>query len=668
MIAMILSQETRVKAAVKYGLDYIRTAQSRSGGFTHLSSGKKNDFLDARTYSTVFVAANILNCLNETQKAVPEIIAEIPEFEAARKGIADFLLAQRSEHWSFNYWANGTEERKTLPYPDDLDDTFVALTALAGYDKNLVDGAVIAAAMKILTTVEAREGGPYRTWLVSKGSSEKWHDVDLAVNANVARFLAHFDVNLPNLTAFIDEKIMSDDIASPYYPSAVPVLYFIAQSYAGKHKEKLADIMLLHLTKCANERNCENILEIAMLVSSLIDLGYAGKISERYAGILIEESQASGFQPHAFCMDPTSAGQKQYAGSAVLTAAFCVEAMAKYVAAQNFVAEIAEPDSDYAPILELIQRQAIEKAQSLPENLRRIARGEIQKIHDIEIVALPFRVRDALGNRAAGIRSEILESLSLANLYGWIAYDIYDDFLDDEGEPLALSAGNYFLREITMIYATLEAEIPGISHIYRKYMNIIDDANVWEKERCRFEIEGAGGMRFPRKLPYVTIENLADRSIAHAMSAIAIFMLAGFAPPSHESENLVAFFRHFLIARQLHDDARDWLDDLSRGRINAVGAQVIREWKGNIAWPQNSFEIAEVAPELRKIFRQSVAERVVDDILFHLAAARRMMRAIPIFGNSDTLEALLEPLARAAEGIRTEQNNIAKFRSVYFSK
>lgn len=55
-----------------------------------------------------------------------------------------------------------------------------------------------------------------------------------------------------------------------------------------------------------------------------------------------------------------------------------------------------------------------------------------------------------------------------------------------------------------------------------------------------------------------------------------VLLAAGFALDGPEVKQLHDFFRHYLIAKQLCDDAHDWLDDLRHNRITPVVARLLR--------------------------------------------------------------------------------------------
>src|ERR1700722_18715913 len=130
---------TRIYQVLEEGIAAIKKEQSPDGSFSSTTG-----------YRTTFLAANILSCLNAVDTLAFDTALAMPEFGcmgnlmAIRKMVASFLLNEKSENASFNYWASDTPEKKTMPYPDDLDDTFVALAALNGYDPAILGGVDFA--------------------------------------------------------------------------------------------------------------------------------------------------------------------------------------------------------------------------------------------------------------------------------------------------------------------------------------------------------------------------------------------------------------------------------------------------------------------------------------------------------------------------------------------
>lgn len=544
-----------------------------------------------------------------------------------------------------------------MPYPDDLDDTFVALAALYGYDPKLIGGTVLANVAKILTGVEAREGGPYRTWLVGADSNDKWRDVDVVANSNVGYFLSLLGVELPNLRSLIEEAVANGKFSSPYYPGVIQVAYFVSRFYkTGKCSRAIADLVLAE-----RARRELNPLESALAISALIELGLGDEIGAGEADRLTRVASEGEWKPYAFCIDPSRGGKTRYAGSAALTAAFVAEALVKY----SEIGKLGNAESKQfadLDILEGIKSLARERCNLLPENLKQVARRQIETTKDKEIAMLPYRFHRALGKLGGGIAPEKLESLALANLYGWMAYTVYDDFLDGEGRPLLLSAANYFLRELTALYASLGEEF---LRLYKNLMNTIDGANVWEQLHCRVTVKD-GIATLPRDLPFQTVANLADRSVGHALPAVALLLEIGCPAESIEVKQLLAFFRDYLIARQLHDDAHDWKEDLSRGQLNSVGARLLRSWKkGAPARQSDTFNLGEDIPELQRLFWRSEIETVIADIRSYLALARASLGQLKILENPAGLEELLEKLDKAAEKTLSERALASDFLRQY---
>jgi hypothetical protein len=637
------------------GIACIAEEQNRDGSFPSLSGSKKDVFSGARQYTTTFFAANILSALNGLHDARTNPI---------REKAFHFLLSQKSAIWSFNYWARNAKEYTTMPYPDDLDDTFVALAALQGYDPGIVQGAALAEVAKMLTVIEAEKGGPYQTWLIADDAPQKWHDVDIAVNANIAYFLSDFfDVAVPNLAALIDKRIQEGDLCSPYYPGIVQVIYFISRMYRGNQKSTLVDLLMAKRDK---NGLWGNSLVSAMAISALVNLGAAEMVSDADTAAFLNGVCREGWVPWAFCIDPSRKGKTHYAGSSALTAAFCIQALRQLAGASapglsDNKKKISPHEGD--DIFLKITSLARGRMFGTPRNLKELARRKIDHIKDKEIVMVPYMVRDALGKRCV-LSPRILNELALANLYGWIAYTIYDDFLDAEGDLPSLSAANFFLRELTTLYAALDEQIPKLGTCFKKLMDQIDDANLWEQQYCRAEV-AQGILILPRRLPYVSVTNLADRSLGHALPAIALFLSLGYAPNAMEITTTLSFFKNYLIARQLHDDAHDWKEDLLRGQINSAGAKLLREWRKREGSDNRRIDLAESLPELQRFFWRVVIDEVVRDIHWFVDRAREDLQKLNDLENPHAMALLLDRLSASAQRTLRERETAIDFLSHY---
>lgn len=657
---------------------HVREQQSPDGSFVHLSGTSPNDFSHAIARKTTFFTANILSCLQNIPPTIAGLNSDSGLADIQAAGIK-FLLSQRNGRWSFNYWARDAEERTVLPYPDDLDDTFAALAAIARYDARALDGHAFAAIATLLTAHEVDEGGPYRTWLVHDDAPQKWQDVDVVVNSTIGYFLSLGGVRLPRLKNFIDDAVRAGEnrLSSPYYPGIFAVGYFLSRFYKSydAQNEKLAAIITEQLAD-HNSGNNITTLEYAMAISALINLGEAGHAAAGDAmhtatANLIARLDQEGFLPSAFCIDPSRGGDRCYAGASALTAAFCAEALAQYSALieKPFAARREHPLHNR--VHEHIRALARTACRPLPHDLRAMAMAQIEKTPDPRITAPAPEFYTILRADGKIISPSIIEQLSLANLFGWMAYNVYDDALDGEGGTTAIPCANFFLRALAEIYYALGTKYPALAGLFRGTMDRIDAANAREQHHCRipwkanYSMSGIFSFPLPR---FGDHHLLADRSIGHAMGPLAELLIAGYGAESETYRNTELFFRHYLIARQLHDDAHDWADDLLRGRINSVAALIIHRFREKYSAGSGAEiikEVFDVLPSLKKIFWEDTVGVVAQMIVRHITAARRARAAIALPASADFMESELRRLEAGARRAIAERNNALIFLNDY---
>jgi hypothetical protein len=634
--------EIEALAAARKCLKAILAEQLSDGGFFHVSRPLAGDASMGFRYKTTFFAANILSCLNGCDASSLGILinsdsAFHESMETARAGAVQFLLSQHSPQWSFNYWAADESARVSLPYPDDLDDTFVAMAALAGYSDNW-DGVMSAKAVRILTAAETTSGGPYQTWLI-RDDTNLARDVDLAVNSNIAYFLSLCGVSLVPLTEFVSGRIHAGTIASPYYQSVFPVVYFISRWYRGDGVliKKLLDTIFIR---------SGNLLDAALAISATINMGAGADLSTVEIKKFIDRIVAEDFviaadNPDLFCMDPSRDGIYYGAGSSALTAAFCLEAVGKILSLQ----EIHKPASNvgfvplYMRVLSRIKLLTETSLRELPIGLKENIREYVDDVRDEEIVAILYRFYEALGMPNA-IAQSLLEELAVANLFGWIAYGIYDDFLDEENgdKKSDLLVANTLLRKLCFYYSDLNAHIHGILEDFQMITDGIDEAN--RREAARERCDDA--------------EILCDKSLGHALPALAIVRAVGHASNSAALQATISFFKNYLIARQLHDDAHDWQDDLTAGRQTPVTAHLFSLCKKH--YPDIFFQPGEILSKhemsiLRSLFWREAIPGIVEKICAFLVSARNAIlsdHVRTVFVNPEPLMELVDRLEESA--------------------
>jgi hypothetical protein len=657
---------SNIDSVIKNGLKHIVSEQQATGGFASLSSPNPANFSTAISYTTTFFTSTILACLN----AVTEHGEHDPLVDTIRSQAALFLLGEKDKNWSFNYWVQHANERKIMPYPNDLDDTFGALAALIRYNHAIVDGEATAAIATMLTSAETKEGGPYRTWLVQTPNGP-WADVDIVVNSTVGYFLSLMGIRLPNIESFVDEMVIRGAAASPYYPNVAPVLYFISRFYKNR-SVKNAEATQMAIKAICDFRTSRNTymtpVENAMTITSLINLNAKEKITGLGIEEILRVVAREGWKPYAFCIDPVREGKTSYAGASALTAALCTETLVLYKNAMEDK-RLKSDDNDKAAKSDATHKKVIARVKNrvyraeMPSELRSIVIQEIDATTDAKITTLAYEFRDALGARGKAINPKITDHLALGNLYGWIAYDVYDNILDGEGNPLLLPAAHFFLRSLSHIYETENTATPGCANLFSTIMDTIDNANTWEQKYCRLPCNEKEYL--PAKLPpFDDYRNLADRSIGHAMGPLAELLAIGYAANTEEFQTVLALFRRYLIARQLHDDAHDWADDLLRGHVNSVSALVIKAFQNKYKDQERS-RIVDTLPALREIFWKETITAVVALVHKNISAARDARKKSTLIGGTDFLEDALTSLEASAKRTLAERDDTLLFLAHY---
>lgn len=650
-----------IKETVKRGLVSLKKDQAADGNFTCFSTTSSRSFKDCIHYNSIFSTALILLCLSE--------LKEEYDFKKMSSKAVNFLISQKSNYWTFNYWKRKSGETKKMPFPDDLDDTFCALAAIHKYKPALIDGAVMGSVVDILTAVEKQEGGPYRTWLVPDTADKIWLDIDLAVNANVAYFLKLQDIQLPNIDSFIEAHIKESNYSSPYYLGPLPVIYFISRYYELSLPRSNRG-SLEFLSEDNKKKIRKNPLETALAISALLNLNVNPQEVEEDIRYLLSTHKNGSWKPYSLVVETLKGKGKIYSGSSALTTAFCIEALDKYIA----VLKEEEPSSlkQYAfdkqsnfiqkAVLEDIELKLKTADPQLKEKILYNIKTMVGNSANAHIFLLPNIFKEALGEKGEMVPEDILKQLAVANLLGWFSYGIYDNFLDEEGHPWMLPLGNFASREFTLLASNLFPQERGFINFFKTIMNKIDAANLWEVSYCRLKVEDDRVTINRKDLPkWRSYRKLAERSLGHTLTPVAILYYLGFDKSSKEIALIVKFFTHYLIAKQLNDDAHDFEDDLRAGILTPLVSTLINKYSHQKKEALVSFEISKVVPDFQNIFWREVIDDVSKDILANVNSAREILKKMTYLQKPILLENLLLPLEQSGYKALKEKEEMIKF-------
>ncbi len=619
-------------------------------GFTSQSAPLGQSFAPDTIYRTTFTPSLILGA-----------IANTPAAKTLGPAVAQWLLAQKNEQWSWNYWAREAPEHMSLPYPDDLDDTFCALIALQRQDSSYIDGAALGNIVHLLVATETTVGGPYRTWLVGDAAPAVWQDVDLAVNCNVAMFLQNIGSPLPNLEAYMDEAIAGKHFRSPYYPSEYPLLYYLSRAYKGPRAAELAAYIL----KLRRKGHWGTPLQTALAMSALRNLG-SSTSQAAAASYLHTTQQADGSWPaEPFCIDPARRNQQHANGAAALTTAFAIEALTTASTPPSSKPGRPRVDPRETTLQRMVYARAANDAKHLPQALRQQMLAYLRRVqrseHSREITLLPYIYAQSL-TRQVNIGDTQHIQLGLANLYGWLAYTIFDDFLDDEGKPAQLPLATTALRHSVMHFEQCLPDNSTFTTHTQSTFDTIDNANIWEVTNCRATVT-SNSLHIDNLPDYTHGPALYERSLGHSLTPCAVTLLAGYTMQSPEAKAVQHALQHYLAARQLNDDLHDWQDDTRRGHISFVTATILQGL--GITTGNHSFK--RLLPRMQEQFWRHSLPLLCKQVSEHTAAARQALRQSAIIKQDSPLEQLMQRLDDAIARTLAEHADAEAFLAGYKS-
>jgi hypothetical protein len=636
---------------IRSGLKFIRKCQATDGSFPVFYTQDARDFSKAIKIKSIFSTAIIL-----------QMLAELKQFEETKKIIKPaikFLLKQKSQYWTWNYWKRDSKDYKKRPYPDDLDDTFGALTAVSLSNAGIIDGETMARIVEVLTSLEVAEGGPYRTWLVSEKADAAWRDVDIAVNSNIGYFLHLQGIELPEINKLIDRAIKEEKLNSPYYPSKYPIMYLFSRFYKVKPDEDLIKMIF-------QERQADggwgNPTDTALVLMTLANWEIDREILLPGKNYLLKKQNNGRWKTGPFYMGVSLSKDKgSYAGSPALTTAICMAALEKL--------NVKQEKTDSYP--EKLNEEIVRKTKDIfrpagKEFFREMERclEPVMSGNDKnKITLLPYYFRNSLTKCGENISDELIEKLGIFNLLGWLVYTIADDFLDEEGSPQQIPIACLGMRELQKLGEELLPGNKEFENIYSRIMKEIDMANHWETTHCRLKIKNGNIDLKKYRLPeWGNMENISQRSMGHALGPCAILASLGYKADATEMRRVMDFFSGYIIAKQMNDDAHDWEDDLKCGRITPAVTMILKEF------PEVHGNIKVLMPELQKYFWEKEIDRICRIIFGQVETARKALKEIECIEQKQIWEELLARQERSAREALEERDKTKAFLKEYKGK
>jgi hypothetical protein len=626
------------RAATNKAIRYLEKVQLSDGSFKSLTSSTIDDFSGAYFQPATFSNSLILSCLNVVAGS-----------EHIQESLADFILQQRSPNWSWNYVVRSTKSS----FPDDLDDTACALAALHQYRPQQIDGGVLGNFARLLISAEEKPGGPYNTWLIDTNKWPAWNNVDLTVNANIGWFLAKNQVQLKGLMEYIDTAIEQGDLSSSYYTDTAAVIYFLSRWYDGSQKAMLAKLTSQALNDCSAKTNP---LRLALLLSSGIHLGLRRqRLSPIVKYLLGMQNEQGSWPAIGLYLDPMRQGKKQYGGSETLSTALVLEALETYTQGSLEKSPTLAAKKRYVriPSVAVLDANAIELV-SLRQDYKNSLRAVLQHTSGKQITEIATMTARAAKRE---VPSSVLNHLNLASLNGWLAYTIFDDILDEEASPRQLSVATYASRAMLRHFQIALPDLPEFFSYVETVLTQMDSANHWEVLKARTMIKDRH--IFTSKLTqYGMLDSLWQRSWGHSLASTGVLAALGYSLQSEQQHKLQIFFRHFLIARQLNDDAHDWEHDLAGGRISVVVSMLLNSYTQSKAM---DIDLANDLNKLQVFFWKYTIVEVDQLVQEHVRIAKNAINKCNAIPDPEMFISWLTSLAKASTMALTQKQQTEKF-------
>ncbi len=324
-------------------------------------------------------------------------------------------------------------------------------------------------------------------------------------------------------------------------------------------------------------------------------------------------------------------------------------------------------DENEQRIMDMIRKKFDDRFSNFSSALRERAKSAIEKTirgnRDKQMSLMAYYTKVSLGKSGESIPDELVADIGLANIFFWTAFIIYDDFWDrdEAADPRLLPIANIFARHYIDFFIALPDD-KEFRPFFHDLMDKLDGSNAWEVENCRAKVEGSI-FHIPATLPdFGDYENKYRPASGHILSSVAILTQFGKELKTEDWGNIVSYFKHYLVAMQLNDDAHDWEEDLQRGHLSTVVTILLNDLK-NSGWEKQTIDLSTDLPEIRKIFWFTTMPQYVKIVLAQTDISRKALRSISIIEEPDLLERIItttENVARQAERESTDSGAILK--------
>ncbi|HCU70562.1 MAG TPA: hypothetical protein DIC35_02265, partial [Candidatus Moranbacteria bacterium] len=227
-----------------------------------------------------------------------------------------------------------------------------------------------------------------------------------------------------------------------------------------------------------------------------------------------------------------------------------------------------------------------------------------------------------------------------------------------------LPTANLYARHYVDFFNFLLPEQSGFRAFFHELMDKLDAANTWETVHCRTKIEG-NKFFIPQNLPdYGNYDFKFQPASGHILGPVALLVYLGYDLNSEEVQNLIAYFKNYLIAMQINDDAHDWEEDMRRGHLSTVVVMLLKD----LAWTKESVDLDKDIVELKKTFWFKTIGRASQAAVDYAEKSRAALDALMIIENKAPLERFITDTENIAKKALKEQKESVNFIENYVNE
>lgn len=583
-----------------------------------------------------------------------------------------FLQNVMSPTVTWNYLAQHDPAINSKVYPDDLDDTMAALIAFSLGQPEFVDANIMAKVTTLLTLLEEKTGGPYRTWIIANkeiNNDEMWRNVDIVANAQTAYFLKLHNIEVPKLREYLIAVTKSGDLTSDFYHHSAVILYFLTRFFTTTAPPELSNRLRKEFEAAHIQEHSTEMLLLAIslirtetftakdwkAVARILDRKNKSNNSKKEFRFFIEEKKLDDSTKQANCVAMEIALQMEF------------WQLAKDLdlgQTKTIKLNLNNKDKDNELnsnkyITEIVFDETLKylgpNNNTIQSDFQTLKNSLIENETTCCLISLPQKIFNNL--KIYKTTKLEIRMLCRASLCGILAYRIIDDIFDDGAKRDLLPLATALLRMMTEIFHTLWP-----AEQYSLCNKLLTEIECGMSEEFNFDSLKPLNIELIKE--FEKDEQVVRRSRGLAIAPLTIFLREDSTDSEIFMKLFISFLSNYIMARQINDDAHDLITDLLAGHLTNTGRATILAWSKHHPNSEN-LSIPESISELETIFWNECAEDTTQEILDKIDEAKQTLSAMEHIFNCNFLKSLLIPIEICAKNTLTEIKNTKKFIYAY---